>query len=481
MACGTPVIATSVGGITEQIRGLSAAGVPGGNLNTYSHDQATGVLTPLGDVDAITTAALALLRDPELSEAVSRNAADLVRMRFDIKQQKTDYLSFFLDALQDHRRFVTRDRKGRTTFLSAAAPPAEQAISKEPSRWQIVTENKADPGYPDDMNYLISVIIPCYNYPDLLAETLESVTEQSYSPIEIVIVDDGSQESLLEPITRTLSGFNGSWKLLRLERNSGPGIARRAGLQAASGHFIQYLDADDIMHPEKLVRQVTHLNDCPELTMTYALSGYHTPERSIDAEPVLGRTDVSFSRILPHILERIVWTTSSCLWRRSLVGEDDFWKPLYAAEDLVFDFLVGLSDLPIGKTPSDIPLLFKRIHPGSLSYNVANDAAYQQEILKAYDYMWQAAQEAEQSEQYRHVFARLYAGKIMRFLILRRYWEADYCIRRIAVISPDRLPLDARLAVSLNRLFDSFLGFVILRKWRWVVKILSRTFRRQKQ
>ncbi|MBN1121748.1 MAG: glycosyltransferase [Anaerolineae bacterium] len=346
-------------------------------------------------------------------------------------------------------------------------------VFDEKSSYQIVTRNDTSP--PSDLP-LVSIIIPCYNRSDLLADTLESVTRQTYPAYEIVLVDDGSQEDLRPVVERTLHDYPNRWTLARLARNSGPGIARRVGLELAQGDYLQYLDSDDLLHPHKLAEQVAVLDLYPELVMTYAQT--NAIDAAGNVQETLGRTDQEFTRILPHIMQRMIWTTSSCLWRRSRTDAQSNWQPLYGPEDTLHDFLIGLCDQPIARTPSDIPLITRRLHLENISHNLAEDAAYQQEILKSYDLMWAALEQSERCTDFRRQMARLYANKIMTFLILRRYWEARHCIDRTREIDRWKLPLDARIAVAINRASGTQVGFALLRRWRWLVKIARRRIAR---
>jgi hypothetical protein len=171
------------------------------------------------------------------------------------------------------------------------------------------------------------------------------------------------------------------------------------------------------------------------------------------------------------MLYRITWGTPCCLWRRSQISSPDLWKPLYGAEDFLFDFLVGLAFYPIQRTPSDYPLQYIRTHSSNSSAGIASDTKFQQEILKAYDYMWQALQESPQLERLRRRMAEMFAEKIMTFLVMRRYWEVQHCIKRAGEIDRAALPLDARAATALGRLVGMSRSFVLLRKWRWLVKL----------
>src|SRR5262249_59873860 len=88
---------------------------------------------------------------------------------------------------------------------------------------------------------LVSTIIPVHNRPLLLQEAVASVLAQTYRPIEIVIVDDGSTDDTAQSIIALAEGYPSIVRHLRIP-NGGPGAAREAGRVTASGEFIQYLD-----------------------------------------------------------------------------------------------------------------------------------------------------------------------------------------------------------------------------------------------
>lgn len=94
-------------------------------------------------------------------------------------------------------------------------------------------------------NTLISIIIPVYNAEKYLAETLESLTAQSYPTLEIICVDDGSQDRSAEIITQ-FQTEDCRVKYIRQE-NAGPGAARNNGLRAVQGEYVIFQDADDLL------------------------------------------------------------------------------------------------------------------------------------------------------------------------------------------------------------------------------------------
>ncbi|HSE03505.1 MAG TPA: glycosyltransferase [Methylomirabilota bacterium] len=97
----------------------------------------------------------------------------------------------------------------------------------------------------------MSVIIPAYNAEDFIEETLESVFQQTYDRLEIILVDDGSTDRTAARVRRY-----GDRVRYIPQRNAGAGAARNRGLSAATGDYIAFLDADDVWRPEKLAVQL---------------------------------------------------------------------------------------------------------------------------------------------------------------------------------------------------------------------------------
>lgn len=93
-----------------------------------------------------------------------------------------------------------------------------------------------------------SIVIPCYNCASTLAETLDSVVSQNYDSYEIVLVNDGSRDNTHDVIENYTKTHNCDIKYI-CQENKGVSCTRNAGIEAASGEYIVFLDADDIMAP----------------------------------------------------------------------------------------------------------------------------------------------------------------------------------------------------------------------------------------
>ncbi len=113
---------------------------------------------------------------------------------------------------------------------------------------------------------LVSVIIPCYNQARFVGQALESVFSQTYERIEVVVVNDGSTDDMKGALA--LYAHQRSLRVIDQE-NQGLPNARNRGLSLAQGGFIQFLDADDWLHPEKIARQVGVFEAHQEVGLVY--------------------------------------------------------------------------------------------------------------------------------------------------------------------------------------------------------------------
>jgi glycosyltransferase involved in cell wall biosynthesis len=110
---------------------------------------------------------------------------------------------------------------------------------------------------------LISCLVPVFNGAKYLAEALDSILKQTYRPIEIIVVDDGSTDR-----TPAVAACYGDRIRYVRQDNAGAPSARNLGLSLARGEFVAFLDADDLWRPEKLQRQMRRFESRPELDLS---------------------------------------------------------------------------------------------------------------------------------------------------------------------------------------------------------------------
>ena len=106
---------------------------------------------------------------------------------------------------------------------------------------------------------LVSIVVPCYNQAQYLSETLQSVLDQTYNNWECILVNDGSTDNTEE---MALIWCKKDTRFVYLKKeNGGLSSARNAGLNIAKGNYIQFLDSDDLIKPEKITTQLLDLNE----------------------------------------------------------------------------------------------------------------------------------------------------------------------------------------------------------------------------
>src|SRR5262245_1607277 len=113
------------------------------------------------------------------------------------------------------------------------------------------------------MEPLVSILIPAYNSQQWIASTIESALAQSWRKKEIIVVDDGSSDQTLA----IASGFRDGRVKVVSQPNQGAAAARNTAFAACQGDYIQWLDADDLLDPAKVERQVRRLSDCSPRTL----------------------------------------------------------------------------------------------------------------------------------------------------------------------------------------------------------------------
>lgn len=125
---------------------------------------------------------------------------------------------------------------------------------------------------------LVSIIIPCYNAERWISATITSALNQTWRPIEIIVVDDGSTDSSLSVCKQFVN--NPSFRLIT-QLKQGASAARNTGLRAANGAWIQFLDADDLIDANKISVQLSELLSTNKLLVA---SGKWTRfDKSIDS------------------------------------------------------------------------------------------------------------------------------------------------------------------------------------------------------
>lgn len=160
-------------------------------------------------------------------------------------------------------------------------------------------------------NPLVSILIPMYNSETYISETIESCLNQSYEPVEIIIVDDGSNDSSYKICEEYSAKFD--FIYLYSQNNSGAPAARNLAFKKAKGKYIQYLDADDILSRDKIKNQVEKLASYSDLVLSYTnFKRFHTDINPEGQDERSGLINYSNSIDFYNDLIENGWLQTSC-------------------------------------------------------------------------------------------------------------------------------------------------------------------------
>jgi glycosyltransferase involved in cell wall biosynthesis len=204
---------------------------------------------------------------------------------------------------------------------------------------------------------LVSVITPFFNARPYLTEAVESVLAQSYRPLELLLVDDGSTDGSADCIAHLADTHDGV-RLLRLSHNQGQAAARNAALLRARGEFLTFLDADDVMMPDRLAFQIDYLVTHRDVDVIIGSAEYVLEPGVAPPEWLRGPVAASRSRHrdpMTMLARRGVFDRVGLFDTSYRVGEDTEW-------------VFRATAAGVGITKVDRIVIRRRIHGANLTY-----------------------------------------------------------------------------------------------------------------
>jgi glycosyltransferase involved in cell wall biosynthesis len=212
---------------------------------------------------------------------------------------------------------------------------------------------------------LISVVLTAFNTERYLAEAIESVLNQKYQDLELIMIDDGSTDRTLE-IMRQYEASDDRVRVIAQE-NAGAGAARNAGIAIAQGEWIAIVDADDVMEPNRLERQIAFLQEHPDLDVATSPVTFinHEGHEFGRSQPVL-LTHEEVRELCEQGLVVGVPNPASIIRKSTLLGVGGYRGEFWPSEDLDLWTRIVESGGTILTQPEYLTRY--RVHPGSGSY-----------------------------------------------------------------------------------------------------------------
>lgn len=214
-----------------------------------------------------------------------------------------------------------------------------------------------------DRHKLVSVVIPAFNRVTHIESAVRSALRQSDQPLEVIVVDDGSTDGTAE-LVDNLAGTDSRVRCIRQTKNGGPAAARNAGVAAAKGDLIAFLDSDDWWEPGFLEGALEFLFDHPEIGVVFGEMQIETIEgKVLDAADIWnGRRIAEFVAEVPDrpnrylfaipereaVLHRYFLPIQATVIRRSIMTSYPFDVSCWGSEDLDLLIRLGLGGVRFG-------------------------------------------------------------------------------------------------------------------------------------
>jgi glycosyltransferase involved in cell wall biosynthesis len=320
-----------------------------------------------------------------------------------------------------------------------------------------------------ETNPLISVVIPAYNAESFIEHTLTSVLQQTYQNIEVLVVDDGSQDSTAD-IVKSFAQSD-SRVILLSQSNSGLSSARNQGIKHAKGEFIAFIDADDIYYP-LCIEKLTHamLKADESIGLAYAWSAH------IDDTGGLIRgfnCSLLEGEVYNELLSRnFIGNGSAVMVRRCCIDQVGGYSCEMKSGCEDWDFYLRIAEHYQFKVVPEFLIAYRKLATSMSRSIVAMEKAYEQFLENA------QKRNSEISTEFIHTSKSwyfLYLNSQSRSI--RRYYESLKYLYKAFVMNPRfrfNLQFYKALVVTLSEIMTSPFTFLV-----WPDNITWTKFRQQ--
>ncbi len=175
---------------------------------------------------------------------------------------------------------------------------------------------------------MVSIVVPVYNAADYIENTIKMVVSQTYKDWELILVDDGSKDNSTQIIEDIIKSQKKRIRLIKKKANAGAAEARNTGIDASSGRYIAFLDADDIWMPDKLEKQVAFMES------TGAAFSFHSYEFGDEqARPTGKIVHVPRKMNFRQALSRTIIFTTTVMFDTEKIDMEIIHMPKVPSED----------------------------------------------------------------------------------------------------------------------------------------------------
>ena len=218
----------------------------------------------------------------------------------------------------------------------------------------------------------VSVVMPAYNAAETIEAAMRSVLDQHHADVELIVVDDCSRDDTWWRV-QEIAATDPRVRALRQDRNFGVAAARNAGIDAATGRYIAFLDSDDRWHPAKLGLQLAHMQATGtrvSYTAYQRVAPDGRPLSTVRPPPVVRYRDMLRSNCIGNLTGLYDRSLGEVRFRR--IGHEDYAFWLQVVRLAGEAACAGLPE----------PLAYYLVRPGSLSANKLRAARWQWRILR---------------------------------------------------------------------------------------------------
>lgn len=174
----------------------------------------------------------------------------------------------------------------------------------------------------------ISIVVPVYNAGEYIEDTIHMVQQQTYENFELILVDDASTDDSAKLIEQRMQAGDDRIKLIKNATNAGAAAARNAGINAATGRYLAFLDADDIWHKDKLEKELAYLK---EKNAAFVFTAYEFGDEN--ASPTGKIVHVPPTLTFKEALSRTIIFTTTVLINMEKLPKKKVYMPQIESED----------------------------------------------------------------------------------------------------------------------------------------------------